>query len=49
VSDIFDRTALLAAAPIQARWDDGPEISLLAAPCLTPLSRYAGPPLLEGL
>jgi hypothetical protein len=49
VSDIFDRMALLAAAPIQARWDDGPVIPLMAAPCLAPLSRYADLPLLEGL
>jgi hypothetical protein len=49
VSDIFDRSALLAAAPIQARWDNTPVIPLTAAPCLVPLSRYTHLPLLEGL
>jgi hypothetical protein len=48
MSDIFDRMALLAAAPIRARWDDGPVIPLTAAPCLTPLSPYAHLPHLEG-
>jgi hypothetical protein len=49
VSDIFDPTALLAAAPIQARWDDLPVIPLTAVPCLAPLSRYAHFALFEGL
>jgi hypothetical protein len=49
VSDIFDGTTLLAAAPIEARWDDQPVIPLAAAPCLAPLSRYAHLPHLEGL
>ncbi|MGA8275457.1 MAG: hypothetical protein WB789_08755 [Thermoplasmata archaeon] len=49
MSDIFDCSALLAAAPIQARWDNTPVIPLTAAPCLAPLSRYADLPLLEGL
>jgi hypothetical protein len=49
MSDIYDPMALLAAAPIQARWDDHPVIPLTAAPCLAPLSRYANLPLLEGL
>jgi hypothetical protein len=49
VSDNYDRMALLAAAPIQARWDDGPVIPLAAAPCLAPLSHYANLPRLEGL
>ena len=48
MSDIFDRGALLAAAPIQARWDDLPVIPLAAAPCAEPLSRWVGLPLLEG-
>jgi hypothetical protein len=40
---------LLAAAPIQARWDDTPEIPLTAAPCLAPLSSRFALPLSEGL
>ncbi|MCI4373005.1 MAG: hypothetical protein L3K02_05125 [Thermoplasmata archaeon] len=48
MSDNYDRMALLAAAPIQARWDDSPVIPLIAAPCLAPLSRYAHLPLMEG-
>jgi hypothetical protein len=48
VSDIFDRGALLAAAPIQMRWDDLPVVPLTAAPCIQPLSRWAGLPHLEG-
>ena len=48
MSDIYDRGALLAAAPIQALWDDLPEIPLTAAPCALPLSRWVGLPLLEG-
>ena len=47
MSDILDRMPLLAAAPIQARWDDGPVIPLTAAPCLAPLSRFARLPSLE--
>lgn len=48
VSDNFGLPTLLAAVPIQARWDDLPLIPLRAAPCLAPLSRYADLPLLEG-
>jgi hypothetical protein len=47
VSDNFGIGTLLAALPIQARWDDLPSVPLTAAPCLTPLSRYADLPLLE--
>jgi len=49
VSDILDRMALLAAAPIQARWDNLPVIPLTAAPCLEPLSRYSNLRIFEGM
>jgi hypothetical protein len=49
VSDNFDRGALLAAAPIQARWTDEPPILLATAPCIEPISRYVRFPLWEGL
>ncbi len=47
VSDNFDLPVLLAAVPIQARWDDSPVIPLTAAPCLAPPFRYARLPWLE--
>jgi hypothetical protein len=49
VSDIYDRGVLLAAAPIQARWDNAPEIPWTAAPCLEPLAGRLPLPLFEGL
>lgn len=49
MSDILDCMALLAAAPIQVRWGNGPVVPLIAAPCLAPLARYDDLPLLEGL
>jgi hypothetical protein len=49
MSDTLGPMVLLAAAPIQARWDDGPAIPLTVAPCLAPLSRYALPLRLEDL
>ncbi|MCI4365010.1 MAG: hypothetical protein L3K10_02965 [Thermoplasmata archaeon] len=48
MSDIFDRSPLLAAAPIQARWDDTLWVPLLAAPCLEPLQRATYVPFREG-
>ena len=48
MSDNFGRATLLAAAPIQALWNEDPVIPLAAAPCQAPLSRYADLPLLGG-
>jgi hypothetical protein len=49
VSDIYGAHALLAAAPVHARWDDRPMVPLTVAPCLTSLGRFAPLPTLEAV
>jgi hypothetical protein len=49
VSDTYGGFALLAAAPVRARWDDSPTVPLAVAPCLTSLGRFSHLPIPEAV